>query len=165
MSIAARAATAGLPLQLPATKNGALSAPSSAGMTCRTMLLWQTHRAGAKQQQKIDAAISEWTEQREDYEAMHTLQNAGVSCRAVPESGARVHRPATARGRLLQHAHASDGKQRDLPALGLALRGWARAAHHRCARARAAQRLCVRRTAWSVRARKCAQLIEDQIIY
>ena len=46
MSIAARAATAGLPSQSLTMRNGARSAVSSVGMICPTTLLWQTRRAG-----------------------------------------------------------------------------------------------------------------------
>ena len=75
------------------------------------------------QQQRIDAAISEWTQQREDYDAMHALQNAGIS--ASPYlSPERVFTDAQLReGGFFSTHTASDGKQRDLPALGWRFEG------------------------------------------
>jgi len=71
-----------------------------------------------EQQQRIDAAISEWTQQREDYEAMHALQNAGVSAAPYLSADRVFADPQLREGGFFSIHTASDGKQRDLPALG-----------------------------------------------
>ena len=76
-----------------------------------------------EQQHKIDAAITEWTQHHEDYEAMGVLQDAGVP--AVPYlSPQRVFTdPQLREGGFFTTLTASDGKQRDLPALGWRFEG------------------------------------------
>ena len=71
-----------------------------------------------KQQSRIDAAISEWTEQREDYAAMHILQNAGVPSAPYLSPERVFTDPQLREGGFFATRTASDGKQRDLPALG-----------------------------------------------
>ena len=76
-----------------------------------------------EQQHKIDAAITEWTQHHEDYEAMGVLQDAGIP--AVPYlSPQRVFTdPQLREGGFFTTLTASDGKQRDLPALGWRFEG------------------------------------------
>ena len=76
-----------------------------------------------EQQQRIDAAISEWTQQREDYEAMHTLQNAGISAAPYLSPERVFTDPQLREGGFFSTHIASDGKQRDLPALGWRFEG------------------------------------------
>lgn len=71
-----------------------------------------------KRQQEIDAAISEWTQQREDYEAMHIFQNAGISAAPYLNPQRVFTDPQLRDGGFFSAHTASDGKQRDLPALG-----------------------------------------------
>ncbi len=76
-----------------------------------------------EQQHKIDASITEWTQHHEDYEAMGVLQDAGIP--AVPYlSPQRVFTdPQLREGGFFTTLIASDGKQRDLPALGWRFEG------------------------------------------
>ena len=76
-----------------------------------------------EQQHKIDAAITEWMQHHEDYEAMGVLQDAGIP--AVPYlSPQRVFTdPQLREGGFFTTLTASDGKQRDLPALGWRFEG------------------------------------------
>ena len=76
-----------------------------------------------KQQHRIDAAITEWTARREDYEAMRILQEAGVP--AAPYlSPERVFTDPQLRGGGFFSTHAtSDGKRHDLPAIGWRFEG------------------------------------------
>ena len=71
-----------------------------------------------ERQQKIDAAISEWTQLREDYKAMHVLQNAGISAAPYLSPERVFTDPQLREGGFFSTHTASDGKQRDLPALG-----------------------------------------------
>ena len=71
-----------------------------------------------EQQQRIDAAISEWTAKREDYEAMHALQSAGISAAPYLSPERVFTDPQLRDGGFFTTHTASDGKQRDLPALG-----------------------------------------------
>ncbi len=75
------------------------------------------------QQRRIDAAISEWTEQREDYEAMHILQNAGVPAAPYLSPERVFTDPQLREGGFFTTRSASDGEQRDLPALGWRFEG------------------------------------------
>ena len=76
-----------------------------------------------EQQHKIDAAITEWTQHHEDYEAMGVLQDAGIP--AVPYlSPQRVFTdPQLREGGFFTTLTASDGKPHDLPALGWRFEG------------------------------------------
>ena len=74
-------------------------------------------------QHRIDAAISEWTQQREDYEAMHALQDAGVSAAPYLSPERVFTDPQLREGGFFSTHTASDGKQRDLPALGWQFEG------------------------------------------
>lgn len=76
-----------------------------------------------EQQQRIDAAVSEWTQQREDYEAMHALQDAGVSAAPYLSPERVFTDPQLREGGFFSTHTASDGKQRDLPALGWRFEG------------------------------------------
>ena len=71
-----------------------------------------------KQQRRIDAAISEWTEEREDYEAMHILQSAGVPAAPYLSPERVFTDPQLREGGFFTTRTVSDGKQRDLPAVG-----------------------------------------------
>ena len=76
-----------------------------------------------RHQRKIDKAISEWTRQREDYEAMHILQNAGISAAPYLSPQRVFTDPQLREGGFFSNHTASDGKQRDLPALGWRFEG------------------------------------------
>ena len=76
-----------------------------------------------RHQRKIDKAISEWTRQREDYEAMHILQNAGISAAPYLSPQRVFTDPQLREGGFFSNHPASDGKQRDLPALGWRFEG------------------------------------------
>ena len=71
-----------------------------------------------KRQRRIDAAISEWTQLREDYEAMHILQKAGVSAAPYLSPERVFSDPQLREGGFFTTHTASDGKPHDLPALG-----------------------------------------------
>ena len=71
-----------------------------------------------ERQQKIDAAISEWTRLREDYEAMHALQDAGISAAPYLSPERVFTDPQLREGGFFSTHTASDGKPHDLPALG-----------------------------------------------
>ena len=71
-----------------------------------------------RHQRRIDAAISEWTVQREDYEAMHLLQDAGVPAAPYLSPERVFTDPQLREGGFFTTRTASDGEQRDLPALG-----------------------------------------------
>ena len=71
-----------------------------------------------KQQCRIDAAISEWTARREDYEAMRILQNAGVPAAPYLSPERVFADPQLREGGFFSTHTTSDGMQRDLPALG-----------------------------------------------
>ena len=76
-----------------------------------------------EQQHKIDAAITEWMQHHEDYEAMGVLQDAGIP--AVPYlSPQRVFTdPQLREGGFFTTLTTSDGKPHDLPALGWRFEG------------------------------------------
>ncbi len=76
-----------------------------------------------EQEHRIDTAISEWTAQHEDYEAMHTLQKAGVSAAPYLNPQRVFTDPQLREGGFFSTHTASDGKQRDLPALGWRFKG------------------------------------------
>ena len=74
--------------------------------------------AGRRQHQdELDAAITTWTRQHQDYEAMHRLQAAGVP--AGPSLDiARVYQdPQLREGGYLTPLQTSDGETRELPGL------------------------------------------------
>ncbi len=75
------------------------------------------------QQQRIDAAITEWTQQHEDYEAMRILQAAGVSATPYLSPERVFTDPQLREGGYFTTRTASDGNRRDLPALGWRFEG------------------------------------------
>ena len=117
-----------------------------------------------EQQHRIDTAISEWTAQREDYEAMHTLQKAGVS--AAPYlNPQRVFTDSQLReGGFFSTHIASDGKQRDLPGLGWRFEGGP-APRITAAPVLGQHNDYVYGELLGLSDDEMAQLIEDQIIY
>ena len=70
------------------------------------------------QRDRIDAAITAWTLERDDYEAMHALQNAGVSAAPYLSPERVFTDPQLREGGFFSTHTASDGKPHDLPALG-----------------------------------------------
>ncbi len=76
-----------------------------------------------ERQSRIDAAITEWTRQYEDYEAMHILQASGVSAAPYLNPQRVFTDPQLRDGGFFTTLIASDGKQRDLPALGWRFEG------------------------------------------
>ena len=76
-----------------------------------------------EQQKRIDAAITEWTQHHEDYEAMRILQEAGISATPYLSPQRVFTDPQLREGGFFTTLIASDGKQRDLPALGWRFEG------------------------------------------
>ena len=76
-----------------------------------------------EQVHNIDAAITEWTKLRDDYEAMHILQKAGVSVAPYLSPQRVFTDPQLREGGFFTTLIASDGKRRDLPALGWRFKG------------------------------------------
>ena len=74
-------------------------------------------------QHEIDAAITHWTQRHDDYEAMHILQNAGISAAPYLNPQRVFTDPQLREGGFFTTHTASDGKQRDLPALGWRFHG------------------------------------------
>lgn len=70
------------------------------------------------QQDRIDAAITEWTAGCEDYDAMQVLQEAGVPAAPYLSPERVFTDPQLREGGFFSTHTASDCKQRDLPALG-----------------------------------------------
>ena len=69
-------------------------------------------------QREIDAAISEWTQRHDDYEAMHILQDAGISAAPYLSPQRVFTNPQLREGGFFSTHTASDGEPHDLPALG-----------------------------------------------
>ena len=67
---------------------------------------------------RIDAAITEWTQQHDDYDAMQILQDAGISAAPYLEPQRVFTDPQLREGGFFTALMASDGELRDLPALG-----------------------------------------------
>ena len=77
------------------------------------------HARGRRSRQpEIDAAITDWTQRREDYEAMHILQSAGVPAAPYLSPQRVFTDPQLREGGFFTTLTAGDGEQRDLPALG-----------------------------------------------
>ncbi len=117
-----------------------------------------------EQQKKIDAAVSEWTRQREDYEAMHALQNAGVSAAPYLSPERVFTDPQLREGGFFSTHTASDGEQRDLPALGWRFEGGP-APRITAAPVLGQHNDYVYGELLGLSDDEIAQLIEDQIIY
>ena len=83
-----------------------------------------TDTKGRREQQKrIDSAITAWSQQHEDYEAMRILQDAGISAAPYLSPQRIFTDPQLREGGFFTTRTASDGKQRDLPALGWRFEG------------------------------------------
>ena len=67
---------------------------------------------------RVDAAISEWTQQHKDYEAMHILQNAGISAAPYLSPQGVFNDPQLREGGFFTERTANDGSSRILPSLG-----------------------------------------------
>ena len=76
-----------------------------------------------EQQNRIDSAITAWSQQHEDYEAMRILQDAGVFAAPYLSPQRVFTDPQLREGGFFTTLTASDGKQRDLPALGWRFEG------------------------------------------
>ena len=70
------------------------------------------------QSRAIDEAITAWTLQHEDYEAMEVLQRAGVVAGPYLEPPRVFHDPQLREGGYFTAHRTSDGQMRDLPGLG-----------------------------------------------
>ena len=76
------------------------------------------HAKGRKQNEDIlDAAITEWTSSRHDYEAMHLLQEAGVPAGPSLDATRVLDDPHLRRSGYFVGLQTSDGGLRDLPGL------------------------------------------------
>ena len=69
-------------------------------------------------QADIDAAITAWTKQQDDYEAMHRLQQAGVPAGPFLEPSRLFHDPHLRQGGYFTRLQTHDGTWRDLPGIG-----------------------------------------------
>ena len=76
-----------------------------------------------EQQNRIDSAITAWSQQHEDYEAMRILQDAGIFAAPYLSPQRVFTDPQLREGGFFTTLTASDGKQRDLPALGWRFEG------------------------------------------
>ena len=76
-----------------------------------------------RRQREVDAAITDWTQQRDDYEAMHILQNAGISAAPYLNPQRVFTDPQLREGDFFSTHTAGDGKPHDLPALGWRFEG------------------------------------------
>ena len=77
----------------------------------------------SEQQKRIDAAITAWSQQHDDYEAMRILQEAGISATPYLSPQRVFTDPQLREGGFFTTLIAGDGKQRDLPALGWRFEG------------------------------------------
>ena len=77
----------------------------------------------SEQQKRIDSAITAWSQQHEDYEAMRILQDAGIFATPYLSPQRVFTDPQLREGGFFTTLTASDGKQRDLPALGWRFEG------------------------------------------
>jgi len=74
--------------------------------------------AGRRQHQdELDAAISEWTQQRQDEAAMQHLQTAGVAAGPSLDIARVYHHPQLREGGYLTPIQTHDGESRALPGL------------------------------------------------
>ena len=69
-------------------------------------------------QHDIDAAITAWTKERDDDEAMHRLQQAGVPAGPFLEPSRLFHDPHLRQGGYFTRLRTHDGAWRDLPGVG-----------------------------------------------
>ena len=67
---------------------------------------------------EIDDAITSWTRKRDDYEAMHRLQQAGVPAGPFLEPSRLFHDPQLRQGGYFTRQQVQDGIWRDLPGIG-----------------------------------------------
>ena len=72
---------------------------------------------------EIDDAIKSWTRKRNDYEAMHRLQQAGVPAGPFLEPSRLFHDPQLRQGGYFTRQQVQDGTWRDLPGLGWRFEG------------------------------------------
>ena len=68
--------------------------------------------------EEIDDAITAWTRKRDDYQAMHLLQQAGVPAGPFLEPSRLFHDPQLRQGGYFTRQQVQDGTWRDLPGLG-----------------------------------------------
>ena len=66
----------------------------------------------------VDAAITAWTKQQDDYEAMHRLQQAGVPAGPFLEPSRLFHDSHLRQGGYFTRLQTHDGTWRDLPGIG-----------------------------------------------
>lgn len=66
----------------------------------------------------IDAAITAWTQERDDYAAMQRLQQAGVPAGPFLEPSRLFHDPHLRQGGYFTRLRTHDGAWRDLPGIG-----------------------------------------------
>ena len=66
---------------------------------------------------ELDAAITAWSERVEDYEAMRTLQEAGVPAGPSLDVGRVLEEPQLRETGYFTERQTSDGETRDLPGL------------------------------------------------
>ena len=73
--------------------------------------------------EEIDDAITAWTRKRDDYQAMHLLQQAGVPAGPFLEPSRLFHDPQLRQGGYFSRQQVHDGTWRDLPGLGWRFEG------------------------------------------
>ena len=71
-----------------------------------------------ERQTEIDAAITAWTSERDDYEAMRLLQGAGVPAGPSLNADEVFNEPQLREGGYFTRLQTSDGEFRDLPGIG-----------------------------------------------
>ena len=74
-------------------------------------------------QDEIDTAVTSWTRQQDDYDAMHRLQRAGVPAGPFLEPSRLFNDPQLRQGGYFTRRQVHDGAWRDLPGLGWRFEG------------------------------------------
>ena len=74
-------------------------------------------------QEEIDDAITSWTRQQNDYQAMHRLQQAGVPAGPFLEPSRLFHDRQLREGGYFSRQRVHDGTWRDLPGIGWRFEG------------------------------------------
>ncbi len=116
------------------------------------------------QQRMIDAAISAWTLERDDYEAARILQDAGIAAAPYLSPQRVFTDPQLREGGFFTTLTASDGKPHDLPALGWRFAGGP-APYITAAPVLGQHNDYVYKRLLGLADEEVAQLIDDQIIY
>lgn len=115
-------------------------------------------------QDDIDVAITAWTKDQDDYEAMRRLQQAGVPAGPFLEPSRLFHDPHLRQGGYFTRLRTHDGTWRDLPGIGWRFDGGP-APYMALAPVLGQDNDYVYREILGLSEAEIAQLVEDQIIY